>query len=206
MRVLIEGNVFDGSWTDGQSGGAITLMGTNQGGNCRWCRVTDVTFRRNLVRNNASGLTVATYTNPIDTVTQRMLSTENVWDIGAQSGGDRRGIATFAARKISLVRELVVGNLSLPWLVEGGGFCTVTDNVWQRGNYGVAAGSGTTEGVPSLDKFCGSANWSWSGMTVVGSQGGNYPSTTWVASESQAPLAAQIRSIVQQATQGVIVP
>ncbi len=65
VRVLIEGNVFDGSWPDGQSGGAITLMGTNQGGGCRWCRVTDITLRRNLVRNNASGLTVATYTNPI---------------------------------------------------------------------------------------------------------------------------------------------
>ncbi len=139
-------------------------------------------------------------------MTQRVLSTENIWEIGAIGGGDRRGVATFKARDIALVRDLIVGNLAQAWLVEGGGTCTAKDNVWQRGQYGVAAGSGTLEGIRSLDRFCGVGKWSWSGMTVIGTSGGNYPSTTWVGSEAQAPLAAQIRGIVKQATQGVIVP
>jgi hypothetical protein len=53
-RVLIEGNVFEGSWVDGQVGWAIMLRSANQDGGCRWCRTTDVTFRRNYVTHAAA--------------------------------------------------------------------------------------------------------------------------------------------------------
>jgi hypothetical protein len=59
-RVLIEGNVLENSWVDGQTGFALVLWSVNQGGGPRgggapWSETSDVTVRRNVVRNAANG-------------------------------------------------------------------------------------------------------------------------------------------------------
>lgn len=58
-RVLVEGNVFDGSWVDGQVGFAIVLKTTNQFGTATWNETSDVTFRFNIIRNAACGMSLA---------------------------------------------------------------------------------------------------------------------------------------------------
>jgi hypothetical protein len=58
QRVLVEGNVFDGSWSDAQSGHAWNIKSANQSGNCNWCVTQHVTLRYNLIRNTGSGITV----------------------------------------------------------------------------------------------------------------------------------------------------
>jgi hypothetical protein len=59
QRVLIEGNVFENNWADGQEGMAIVIksqIGTETGKNLRlWQGTTDVTFRYNIVRNSPRG-------------------------------------------------------------------------------------------------------------------------------------------------------
>ena len=56
-RVLVEGNVFENNWIQAdQHGFAIQLTPRNQNGGCRWCRVWDVTFRYNVVRNSTAGI------------------------------------------------------------------------------------------------------------------------------------------------------
>jgi hypothetical protein len=42
--VQIEGSVFDGVWAHAQTGWAIIMKSANQGGECTWCRTTDVTM------------------------------------------------------------------------------------------------------------------------------------------------------------------
>jgi hypothetical protein len=58
QRVLVEGNVFDGSWADAQSGLAWNIKSANQSGNCNWCVTQHVTLRYNLIRNAGSGIVV----------------------------------------------------------------------------------------------------------------------------------------------------
>jgi hypothetical protein len=55
-RVLIEGNVLEHSWKDGQTGGAIELTPRNQGGTAPWSVVSDVTVRYNIVRHVGLGI------------------------------------------------------------------------------------------------------------------------------------------------------
>jgi hypothetical protein len=55
-RVLIEGNVFENSWPDGQTGVAIALTPRNQGGTAPWSGVSDVTVRYNIVRHVGRGI------------------------------------------------------------------------------------------------------------------------------------------------------
>src|SRR5688500_9688170 len=205
VRVLIEGNVFDGSWTDAQTGWAIILKSENQSGACAWCRTTDVTLRRNLIRNAGGGINFAPATNGADSTTSRILVYENVLEnigVGAFTG-DQRGFQFLTTTKnLTIERSVLSGSLASALVTEGGAPCVLKDNVWGRGAYGVVA-SGHGPGTTSLKVGCGT--YVWSGMTLLGSSSGNaYPTgTTWASSESQAPLAAQIRSIVQQAVSGV---
>lgn len=58
-RVLIEGNVLDGSWTMAQVGFAFVIKTSNQDGKCTACETTDVVIRNNKIRNVQNGFAVA---------------------------------------------------------------------------------------------------------------------------------------------------
>lgn len=50
-RVLVEGNVMENNWTDGQNGIAVLLTVRNQGGNAPWSVNKDVDIQNNILRN-----------------------------------------------------------------------------------------------------------------------------------------------------------
>ena len=54
QRVLIEGNILENVWVEGQGGTAIVLTPRN-GGTAPWAVVQDVMIRNNIVRNAAGG-------------------------------------------------------------------------------------------------------------------------------------------------------
>ena len=86
-RLLLENNVIEGSWADGQEGYAINLKSANQGGQCGWCISADIIIRHNLIRNvgagiNVNGLGGARF--PVDSTSRRIEITENFVDgVGA---------------------------------------------------------------------------------------------------------------------------
>src|SRR5207247_1361446 len=55
-RVLIEGNVMENSWLDGQNGYAMIIWSVNQSGAAPWSITQDVWIRKNLVRHASSSL------------------------------------------------------------------------------------------------------------------------------------------------------
>lgn len=57
-RVLVDGNTFEHVWVSAQDGTAILLKSVNQNGRCAGCVTEYVTFRNNIVRGAANGLTV----------------------------------------------------------------------------------------------------------------------------------------------------
>ncbi len=207
-RVLIEANVLDGSWVDAQTGFAILLRSTNQGGGCRWCRSSDVTIRLNYITNVAGGINFigGGGNSPTDSTARRLLVTETVFDgIGVSpfTGEQRAFLFVGGPEDVALERTVAVGNLNLlMWMDRSNPAKRVTfkDNVWSKGS-GISV-DGTTQGVPSLN--LGTTGYSWSNMTLIGASSSTYPpGTTFVGSESQAPLAAQIRAAVRNATAGV---
>lgn len=212
-RVLIEANVLDGSWVDGQTGWAIVLKSTNQSGRCRWCRTTDVTIRRTLVRNAGAGINVAAHDdNPdTDTTTRRILVTETVLDgIGvAPYDGDRRGFQILnGTSDIAIDRTVLAGNLVTAMMLEpqGGGArrTRFRESVWARGLYGVIA-TDRAPGGPSLSG--GAPGALWTGMAFVGDPLPGFPvGTAFVRREPDAFRSVQIRRAVQSATEGVVIP
>lgn len=59
QRILLEGNVFENSWADGQVGFAFLWWSANADGNALWSVTQDVTFRYNLARNLERGFNLA---------------------------------------------------------------------------------------------------------------------------------------------------
>ncbi len=51
QRVLVDGNVFEHNWQDGQTGFAILVTPRNQGGTAPWSVTQDITFTNNIVRH-----------------------------------------------------------------------------------------------------------------------------------------------------------
>jgi PKD repeat protein len=56
QRVLVDGNIFECNWVDGQNGTAILFTPRNQEGTAPWSTVQDVTFTNNIVRHTAAGI------------------------------------------------------------------------------------------------------------------------------------------------------
>ncbi len=56
-RVLIEGNVMENSWPQGQAGFAFVLWAANSG--CSWCATEDITVRGNVIRNVSGAFNLA---------------------------------------------------------------------------------------------------------------------------------------------------
>lgn len=59
QRVLVEGNIFENSWTDGQGGSLTNYKSVNQGGFAPWCGSTDLVIRRNFYRNANEAYSIA---------------------------------------------------------------------------------------------------------------------------------------------------
>ena len=214
VRVLIEANVFDGSWTDGQTGPALLFKSANDVGNCNWCRTTDVTVRRSYVTNAGAGIAFSGAENynggSVDTVARRFLIQDVVFDslnIGPYSGGGRPVQILGGASDIVFERTVTAGNIGNAMILDTSRpshRIAFRNSVWAHGHY-FATADGTGIGLPTMR--LGAPGFVWQRMTVV--RGATLdplpPGTTVVTSERAAPLAAQIRATVSAAVRGVIV-
>jgi hypothetical protein len=120
---------------------------------------------------------------------------------------DNRGFQMSASKGVEMTRNVLSGKVSAAlFFADASTSCAFRDNVWQAGTYGVI-GTGRIPGTGSLKYGCGTA-YQWSGMTLIGSSGGNSypPGTVWAQGRARTSLADGIRAAVAQATAGVTTP
>ena len=80
-RLLIEGNVIENTWMDGQVGYAILLKSENQNWDTPWTQTTDVTIRFNRIRNIGAGFNIASVGSTAPAVpAARIVITDNVME------------------------------------------------------------------------------------------------------------------------------
>lgn len=103
QRVLIQGNVFEGSWEQAQTGYAILMKSSNQSGACTWCVTQDVTFQHNIIRNVGAGFALAAAPNAV-------------------------GYDAIPARRITIVNNVITGINTASYPGEGRGFL-ITGNL-----------------------------------------------------------------------------
>ncbi len=204
-RVLIEGNLFENSWVDGQVGFAIVIKSSNQNGKCPWCGTQDVTMRYNRIRNASNGINVSARPQGPAVPVSRVLIAHNIVD--------RLGVPPFggAARMFQLlgdVRDLTIEHntlLDAKLLVLFDGSEPLVrfvfrDNAAQVRGYGVK-GSGTPEGTRSLARYAPDAEFRGNAITgVVGNRypaGNSFPGS--LSGTAAGADAARVRSAVKDA-------
>lgn len=217
VRVLIEDNVFDGSWTDGQGGNALLFKSINDMGSCNWCRTTDVTVRRNLVKNAGGGIVFSGQENynpfgSVDSVAKRFLIQDVVFDninVAPYTGSGWGIQITGGASDIVFERTVLAGNINNTLFLHSASSpsprTAFRSSVWQHGVY-FATCDACSIGLLAMNTAL--PGFQWSGMSVVlgtASLNSLPAETTVVSSESQAASAATIRATVNAAINGVVV-
>jgi hypothetical protein len=153
QRVLVDHNVFENVWVDGQAGSAILFTIRNQGGECTWCVVKDVTFTNNVVKNvaNFAFSILGTDDNyPSGVASNLVIKNNLILDsnngvlIQSPLNATELSHNTFVNIK---GKFLALGNITTGSVVNGFIF---RDNALQAGSYGIT-GNGTAPGMPSLD-------------------------------------------------------
>lgn len=113
-RVLVEANVFDGVWADGQTGVALVFKSTNQSCNCTDCGTRDLTVRRNLIVRAGAAMAVNGKdtnncsnggTPRLDSLTRRVAIEENYSDSLGVLTLDTRGVQIYANPSDVLLRR-----------------------------------------------------------------------------------------------------
>jgi hypothetical protein len=181
-RVLVEGNVFENNWADGQAGVAIVLKSTNQGGGNPWAQTSDVTFRNNIVRNSPQGLIIAAAPDvigdkyPVIPAT-RFRVEQNLFDHIGTFNGSTNGNMLLLMNNLS---DITVAHNTFASNYDEGLFVTletappgsarnieITDNVVTKARYYAIIHSGIKVGTESMNTFAG-ARWKFARNVVVG--------------------------------------
>jgi hypothetical protein len=161
-RVLVDGNTFEHVWRSGQDGTAILLKSANQNGRCTGCVTEYVTFRNNIVRGAANGLSV----NGAEAGRQGLplpktanhIRIDNVLfdDIGGPEwgGGGKLFKIMNGASDVAIThvtsRSNPAGILDAARASDLDPHLTFTDNVVERVKYGI--GTGGNEGARTLER------------------------------------------------------
>lgn len=182
QRVLVEGNILQNNWADCQNGFAVLITPRTQSGASMWSRVTDVTWRYNILSGSDGGYNFSGHDDQLDNpVSTRILVEHNLaYDISSVNKMYQflNGTEHLTIRhNTSLNAGTTTSAAGDPTL-----FLTFQDNIVGYGAYGVCGtGSGCGNGTINT-YFPGSV---FSHNVLIGAQGGpngnpsQYPPNHW---------------------------
>ena len=155
-RVIIDENLFENNWVDGQSGFAILFTVRNQEGTAAWSAVEDVAFTNNIVRHTAGGINFLGRDNNYQSEqVKRVLVSNNLFDDvgGKQWGANGRFLQIVDTRDVTVDHNTIfhTGNIITAYGPANVGF-VFTNNLAPHNEYGVI-GESSSVGNLSIEKF-----------------------------------------------------
>jgi hypothetical protein len=156
-RVLIEGNLFENNWVDAQAGPSILFTPRNQDGGAPWSTVEDVTFRDNVIRNVAAGVSIMGRDDLNPSQQARRIRIENnLFDDvgGARLGGNGRLFQVLSGAAHVTIDHNTAFQAAHTLITDGqpSTGLVYTNNITAPGEYGIF-GSGAGEGLTTLEKY-----------------------------------------------------
>ncbi len=146
-NVVVENNILENHWKEGQPGFAIVLTPRNSNGACTWCVVENVRFQYNIVRNIAAGVNLLGFDGRPTRQTNNIRFVHNIFTgMNTSLGGSPRLLQIGAGpRDIIFEHNTFDSNGSTAVYVYGGsstdpaevfGFQMIA-NAARHGSYGV---------------------------------------------------------------------
>ncbi|MGH7347326.1 MAG: hypothetical protein ACREK4_20645, partial [Candidatus Rokuibacteriota bacterium] len=154
-RVRVEGNLFEHSWVQAQTGFAVVLTVRNQDGRAPWSVVEDVTVANNVIRGATSGVNIHGRDNIHPSQpTSRIAIRNNLFvDIGGPRWGGEGRLFQIVDGTASIVIDhntaIHIGTIITAEGPPHRGF-VFTDNIVAHNTYGIA-GTGVGTGTQALD-------------------------------------------------------
>jgi hypothetical protein len=190
QRLLVEANVFENNWADGQTGFAFVLKSANQGGHCDWCVAQDLTIRSNLIKNSPGGFNIMdrqTLNGGTAIPANDFLITQNVLENVAQTGQAGTRILFQLLGRVQNITIAHNTGFSDDKIVLFDGSPTsalvIRDNLFSRGTYGVF-GSNKGEGTSALSYYA--PDGIFRGNIVVAAPATKYPTSNYYPTSSLA--------------------
>jgi hypothetical protein len=180
-RVLVDGNLFENNWVDGQAGVAILFTPRNQDGTAPWSVVEDVTFTNNIVRHTSGAINIlGTDNEKKSEQTKRVEITNNLFeDVNGKRWGDGDGVFLIITETVDVTLDhntiLQSGNLVTAYGKPNRGF-SFTNNLARHNDYGLF-GSNTGTGNPALNKFFPESRFKRNAL--IGGQKSEYPADNY---------------------------
>ena len=156
-RVLVDGNLFENNWVDGQAGVAILMTPRNQDGTAPWSVVEDVTFTNNIVRHTSGAINIlGTDNEKKSEYTKRIEIANNLFeDVNGKRWGDGDGVFLIITETVDVTLDhntiLQSGNIITAYGKPCENFSFV-NNLTLKNEYGII-GDSTAPGLDTLDKF-----------------------------------------------------
>ena len=156
-NVLVEGNVFEGNWTDAQAGRAIALT-PRPSDSGSWAVVEDVVFQHNIVRNIGSGVNLLGADEPpapTETRLRRVKVANNVFEIDGPRFSSNGAFATVINKTEDVTIEhntvIQTGNIIVTDYAPNTRFI-YRNNITRHNEYGIF-GSGAGIGNPAIEYY-----------------------------------------------------
>jgi hypothetical protein len=194
-RVIVEGNLFENNWVDGQSGFAILFTVRNQEGTAPWSVVEDVAFTNNIIRHSAAGINILGRDDnyPSDQVKRISIRNNLFEDVGGkQWGSNGRFLQITDTVGVTIDHNTVwhTGNVITAYGEPNLGF-VFTNNIVPHNEYGVI-GDGASVGRASLDRYF--PGHVFRKNVIAGGQNSRYPADNlFPAAIDDAKFADMIR-------------
>jgi len=187
-RVLIQGNIFENSWANAQTGFAIVMWSADETGPTTWAQTADVWVRENIIRHAASGLQLTDKGGFPALPVQRVRFDNNLWqDISTSWGGDGRlfqvASNTGQLTAIKFYHQTGFADNTLITIVSG-----VTqqfefaDNIVNHGQYGIHADNASEK--TALDLYM--PGYIFAGNAVIGGTAARYPNGNFFPADLNA--------------------
>lgn len=178
-RILIEGNVIENIWADGQVGYALLFKSVNQDGTAPWSTTQDLTLRYNLIRNSGAGLNICSVCQGPAVPANRITAYDNLF-IGINNGqytGEARQFQFLGAlTNVSVTHNTVIGAVDVGTAISFDGQPPKMTNfdfrsiAYDMGQYNVHGGTGGSDWKLWAD----TATTNWSHLLA-------YPTGQWAA-------------------------
>lgn len=182
-RVLIDGNVFEQNWVDGQNGFAVLFTPRNEEGASPWSVVEDVTFTNNIVRHTTGAINILGRDDiHVSAQTRRIRIANNLfYDIGGlQWGNNGTFLQLTDTPDVIIDHNTVVqtGNMVSAYGAPNNRF-DFQNNILPHNQYGLV-GDGTPSGNASLNQYF--TDPVFVRNVLIGAPEGNYPTNNFFPS------------------------
>jgi hypothetical protein len=179
-RALIDGNIFENSWTDAQTGIGILFKSANQDGGCTWCVSEDITFSNNIVKNVLQGMTLnAAETGSAGLPLPQLANTIAIKNNLFLNVSGRLFYVNGGVSDVTMDHNTAVTGNTIMLGSDSGtqnpNFA-YTNNIMSRTDYGI--GTGSDEGKPTFDKKF--TPYSYSKNLIVNESTDNTSNTTFL--------------------------